>query len=350
MQSITIYDQYQVYLKSGLLKDIGALLHKQVGAKKLAVIADATVWRHYGHQLCTVLSQAGFSVIHYILKGGEQEKNLHTLEDISMFLSEQAFTHSDMLLSFGGGVVGDIAGFVAAVYLRGIPYCHIPTTLLAMIDSSIGGKTAVNLPVGKNLIGAFWQPHAVFCDPELLQTLPQQVYNDGIAEVIKYAVLADAELLNALSSENIPLMNIITRCIEIKNKFIVQDERDEGVRRFLNLGHTLAHAIEARSAYTLSHGSAVSIGLVTSARLSFVLGISEADLSQPIAEILARYALPIHSPYPADELFPYIRKDKKRTGEQLSLILPKAIGVCCIETFKIHELEKALETALTKER
>ncbi len=348
MHQIKIATQkpYDVCLEEAILDKAGPLLLKQFAPCKLAVIADEAPWRHYGDRLLSSLTKAGFSVMHYIFQSNEAVKSFQTVEEILQLLAENELTRSDILLSFGGGITGDITGFCAATYLRGISYAHMPTTLLAMIDAAIGGKTAVNLKAGKNLAGAFWQPALVLCDPTLLATLPETVLADGLAEAVKYGILSDAALFDASGKGTMDLTDMIARCIQIKGNILALDERDQGARRLLNLGHTIAHAVEMCSAHTLSHGAAVSIGLVASAKLAYTLGVSATDLSGSIADTLTSHNLPVDLPYTVESLLPYILKDKKRTGNFIHLILPEAIGRCRIEPLPIEQLRAVLTDAL----
>ena len=227
--------------------------------------------------------------------------------------------------------MGDLTGFAAATYLRGMAYAQVPTTLLSAVDASVGGKTALNLPAGKNLVGSFWQPSLVWCDPDTLGTLPESVFRDGCAEVIKYALLGDANLFESL--KNIPataqdLESVISRCIAIKRDLVAQDERDHGARRLLNLGHTVGHAAEACSAYRLTHGQCVSIGLSVITRAAAELGYCPDAVSDEVTSLLQSCGLPVKSPYRAEDILHAAGNDKKIHGGMLTLAVPESVGHC----------------------
>jgi 3-dehydroquinate synthase len=263
------------------------------------------------------------------------------LIDILEYLASHQFTRSDLIVALGGGVTGDMAGFAAATYMRGIPFIQIPTTLLAAIDSSVGGKTAVNLNAGKNLAGAFNQPNLVICDYETLFSLNEEEFSAGIAEAVKYGVLTDEKLFHILKSPDVKdhLEWIIKRCVMIKRDLVMADEFDTGSRQFLNLGHTLAHAIEKQSQYTISHGHAVAIGLVVIARAAYHYGLTDIDCSETIKEALQLYHLETECPYPIHDLCQIILNDKKRTGMTITLVIPKKIGECILYKMPIEEIE-----------
>jgi 3-dehydroquinate synthase len=285
------------------------------------------------------LSQAGFEDSEILsLSPGEQSKSVDSFSQALSFLASQACNRDCALFAFGGGVMGDLAGFVAASYLRGIDFYQIPTTLLSMVDSSVGGKTGINLPEGKNLVGAFWQPKAVYIDSALLQSLPPREFAAGMAEVIKYGLLADAELLNdlesygGLSAESPELPEVVRRCCAIKAQVVTDDEKEtasSGGRALLNLGHTFAHAIENVAGYgEYLHGEAVAIGLVLATRLSVELGQLRTEEIDRVEALLAAYQLPdrLHKPLPMDQLMLAMQRDKKTRGGKLRFVTMKALG------------------------
>ena len=242
---------YEVQIGSGLLPEIGEKARQLVNSKKAAIISDSNVWPIYGKTAVASLENAGFLVQHYVFPAGESSKNGETFLAILNFLAESKFTRSDLLIALGGGVVGDITGFAAATFLRGVSYIQVPTTLLSMVDSSVGGKTAIDLPAGKNLAGAFYQPILVLCDIDALSTLPDQIFQEGCAEVIKYGILYDTELFDHLDQMGLAFdrESVITRCIQLKRDVVADDEFDRGARQMLNLGHTVGHGIEIGRAH-----------------------------------------------------------------------------------------------------
>ncbi|PXA05217.1 3-dehydroquinate synthase [Coraliomargarita sinensis] len=285
------------------------------------------------------LAQAGFKDSEILsLPPGEQSKSVDSFSQALSFLANQACNRDCALFAFGGGVIGDLAGYVAASYLRGIDFYQIPTTLLSMVDSSVGGKTGINLPEGKNLVGAFWQPKAVYIDSTLLQSLPPREFAAGMAEVIKYGMLADAGLLSdledyaGLSAASEELPDVVRRCCAIKAQVVADDEKEtasSGGRALLNLGHTFAHAIENVAGYgEYLHGEAVAIGLVLATRLSVELGQLHTESVERVESIIASYQLPtrLRDPLPMDQLMLAMQRDKKTRGGKLRFVSMKALG------------------------
>lgn len=338
---------YTVTIENGLLDRIGTHSAVLLPGKTVALVTDATVHALYAERACRALTDAGFTVHLLVLPAGEETKCLARLGEVLEFLAANHLTRTDTVFALGGGVIGDLAGFAAAIYLRGIRYVQIPTTLLAAVDSSVGGKTAIDLSAGKNLAGAFHQPEAVFCDPELLRTLPAETFADGCAEVIKYAVLAGEPLLSLLRHpEMADWERIITACVSSKRDLVQEDEFDTGARMFLNLGHTIGHAIEQVSGFSVTHGRAVAIGTVAAANLSAFLGLCSPTLPEEIASLLHAYRLPTVSPYAADALQNSMLADKKRAGSTLRFILPRSIGDCVIHEIPVSELPTLLPHAV----
>ena len=283
--------QYDVILNKGILSMTGMYVKDALGLqddpitgklknKKICIVTDETVDPLYGRENQTLwrsLTLTGFEVHKYVFPGGEDSKNMETIEELLEFLAAKRFTRTDVLLALGGGIVGDVTGFAAATYLRGIEFIQVPTTLLAIVDSSVGGKTGVNLKAGKNLAGAFWQPSLVLFDSEFLDTLSYDIKLDGIAEAIKAGIIAEPLILDSIKMKRTLddpdfLMNLASLAIEVKRKVVEEDERDNGSRQLLNLGHTLAHAIEKCSRYKISHGHAVAMGMKIVAIASDRLG------------------------------------------------------------------------------
>ena len=259
-----------------------------------------------------------------------QTKSLEDHRWLLYRMLEAGFTRSDRVIAVGGGVMGDLAGFAASTYLRGIGFIQIPTTLLAMVDSSVGGKTAIDLPAGKNLAGTFYQPW--LCDPDCLTTLPEDIFRDGCAEVIKYAVLGNAPFFDDLraGSAHAQLEHIIETCVTMKRDIVAQDEFDRGQRQLLNLGHTFGHGIEACSGFAVSHGSAVAIGMAMMVRAAAAFGLCTEKTRDTVVDILRQYDLPVDCAFRAEDMLPTILHDKKAAGDTINLIVPTAVGQCRI--------------------
>ena len=331
---------YDVRIGRGLLDDCGRQIAERVRCASAAVVADDTVYALYGERVCASLEAAGVRTVCYVFPHGEKSKNLLEYAKILNFLAENRVTRADALIALGGGVTGDLGGFAAATYLRGIPFVQLPTTLLAAVDSSVGGKTAVDLPAGKNLAGAFYQPELVLCDLDTLDSLPREIFLDGCAEVIKYAVLGSRELFALLA--DIPsgkgLEEVTARCVEMKRDFVQSDELDRGARQMLNLGHTFGHAVEASSRFTLSHGKSVAIGMAMILRAACSRGLCSAETRDAVIALLQRYGLPTECPYPADMLIGALSADKKIFGTRLNLVVPTDIGACRLLPVGVDEL------------
>ena len=350
MNSIKINasSSYNVYIGAGILCDLGAISAKVIGSGTVAVISDSNVWPFYGEIVKMILHDSGLHVVSYVFPAGEDSKNTQTYISLLNFLAENELTRSDLIVALGGGVVGDLAGFAAATYLRGIQYIQIPTTLLAMVDSSVGGKTAIDLPSGKNLAGAFYQPSAVICDTDLLRSLPEEVYREGCAEIIKYAILFDRGLFAHLEEHGLSFDKeaVISKCIAFKSDVVVQDEFDTGYRHLLNFGHTIGHAVEYLSHFTLSHGNAVAIGMSVVTRAAAYNALCDHDTMQRILTLLDQFQLSTHTDFSADCLCTCAYSDKKRSGNDIHLIIPKEIGQCTIQSIPITELKSFIEAGL----
>ena len=333
---------YEVKIGSGLLPKLGVEVSALGKAGKVCIVSDSNVWPLYGNAAKSSLENAGLEVIHFLFPAGESSKNGSTYLQLLNFLAENGMTRSDHLVALGGGVVGDLTGFAAATYLRGIAYIQVPTTLLAMVDSSVGGKTAIDLPSGKNLAGAFCQPKLVLCDTDTLATLPEDIFRDGCAEVIKYGILYDPDLFAHLTEKGLAFDRkaVITRCVELKRDVVTQDEFDTGLRMKLNLGHTVGHGIEAISNFSLSHGKAVAIGMAIVSRAS------RCPDGQKILACLERFGLPTTTDYAPEEIYRCALSDKKRSAATVSLILPRAIGSCAIVPTPIADLKSFIEAGL----
>lgn len=346
---INASEKYNVLIGSGLMGDVGELVRGVCPAsEKAAVITDDTVDALFAGQVCRALSGAGFKTVKYILPHGEGSKNAENFIAVLNFLALSQLTRSDVLIALGGGVVGDLAGFAASVYLRGIDYIQVPTTLLADVDSSVGGKTAIDLDCGKNLAGAFCQPKLVICSYDTLGTLPRETFADGCAEVIKYGILGDEELFSHLERYGMDFDTeyVLERCIAMKSSFVCRDEFDTGVRRQLNLGHTLGHAVEAESGYTLSHGKSVAIGLAAVARASANAGYCSAECAGRICALIEKFTLPVRTDKPIDELYGHMLSDKKRLGGTVNVIIPERIGACRVQPMDLEQLRKFMKAGL----
>ncbi|MBQ6214768.1 MAG: 3-dehydroquinate synthase [Oscillospiraceae bacterium] len=321
---------YDVYIGRGILENVGSCL-KESGAGKAVLVCGENVFPLYAEKINLALEKEGFKVFDFIIEPGEASKSLETYGKLLEFLCEKELTRSDMLIALGGGVTGDLTGFAAATYQRGIGFIQIPTTLLAMVDSSVGGKTAVNLSGGKNRAGAFWQPSAVLCDPDTLRTLPEREYRSGMAEVIKYGVLGSRAFFDELAGD-IPCSHehIIGTCVKMKRDIVAEDEFDTGKRRLLNLGHSFGHAIEALSEFKMTHGEAVSAGTAIIARASAAMGYMAESEAGSIIKCLKKYGLPTETGYSKEEIERFVRMDKKLSGDTISLAVPREIGSCDI--------------------
>ena len=330
--------EYDVRIGAGLLARAGEEIREISSAKKAAIVADTIVWKLYGETVERSLRENGFDALHFTFPAGEESKNLATYGEILNFLAKNRLTRSDLVVALGGGVTGDMAGFAAATYLRGIDYVQIPTTLLAAVDSSVGGKTGVDLPAGKNLAGCFHQPSLVLCDVHTLATLPKEQFRCGMAEVIKYGVLGDEKFFDSLAEPTLSMTELIARCVEMKRDIVGEDEFDTGRRRLLNLGHTIGHAVEKCCNFTLSHGDAVSIGMMVITRAAVKRGICEESVLLRLLAALQCFDLPVETQCGAEELFSAALADKKMNGATLHLIVPERIGCCRVEPVPAEEL------------
>lgn len=344
MQTIHINTrpEYDVSIGPGLLNRCGELVLSALSAPcKVAVITDSNVAPLYLPRVEASLRSAGFAVCTHIFPAGEAQKNLSTLSEVLEFLADSQLTRSDCVAALGGGVTGDMAGFAAGCYLRGVRYVQLPTTLLSAVDSSVGGKTAVDLRGGKNLAGLFLQPAAVVCDTDCLQTLPSLERADGAAEAIKTGVLCDETLFRLFDADDLTadIGQIVGRCIAFKGSVVEQDELDNSLRRTLNLGHTAGHAIEKCSGYTLHHGHAVAVGLAIIARAAEALNWAEEPCAARICAVLKRNHLPTGTEFSPAALAQAALADKKRRGDTIALVIPRKIGACEMRSVPVTELE-----------
>lgn len=351
MKKITVNASrsYDIIIGQNLLSHSGEYCLSALGKScRLCILSDDNVAPLYLKTVKESLSASGFDTLEYVIPHGEASKSTKSLVELVEFMAESRLTRSDALVALGGGVVGDLGGFAASVYLRGIPFIQMPTTLLAAVDSSVGGKTAVDLVAGKNLMGAFYQPHLVLCDYTTLDTLPPSIFADGCAEVIKYGVINDRAFFDSLKSGiRNQIEDVIAACVQNKANIVEGDEFDKGQRQLLNLGHTVGHAIEACSDLKISHGSAVAMGMVIVTRAAARLGYcTENELSELI-ELIHNNGLSTSCPYTAEELTAVATADKKRDGDSISLVVPYGIGDCRLLKTPVGEIcgfmEKGLE-------
>ena len=332
---------YDIQIERGLLKACGEKIKNAVAAKKAAVICDSNVAPLYLEAVKNSVNSAGIETVSYIFEAGESSKTTANLIKIVAFLAQSGLTRKDCVIALGGGVCGDMAGFAAAVYLRGIKYVQIPTTLLAQVDSSVGGKTAVDLPQGKNLCGAFWQPSLVIIDPDVLNTLPAHYFSDGMGEVIKYGCIKSKPLFDRLQNEDARdiIDEGIYACCDIKRGVVERDEKEAGERALLNFGHTCGHAIEKLYDFSgISHGEAVGIGMVMISRAGENAGITEKGTAEKIAALLKKYGLRTETDLPVEDIVRNMVYDKKRTSDGINLIMLKKAGQSFIMPSSLDEV------------
>ncbi len=328
----------EIHIENGLLSRAAAVIGETFSPSRIHIVSDSTVAPLYLQKL---EQQFTLPVTHTIIPAGEEHKRLATVEGIYHDLLASGMTRKDLIVALGGGVVGDITGFAAATFLRGVSLCQIPTTLLAQVDSSVGGKTGVDMPEGKNLVGAFYQPRLVLIDPSVLTTLPEQTFADGMAEVVKYGYISNREILDMVSAPDYKqnIERIIYECVKIKRDVVTIDEHDTGLRMILNFGHTIGHAAEKLGNYVdLTHGQAVAVGMVAAMRLSAFLG--NEDLTGRLIEILKHIGLPTELKYDREDIYRSLLSDKKKFGATVNFILVREPGraeITPIDAEKLHE-------------
>ena len=326
-------NSYDISIQKGILDLLGPAVKELTGAQKIGIITDDVVDTLYGQRLENALQAVGIEGHRIVFKAGEASKNMTVLAEVYDQLSTSGVTRSDAIITLGGGVPGDLGGFAAATFLRGVPFIQIPTTILAQVDSSVGGKVAVDLPSGKNLAGSFYQPKAVFIDPDLLQTLSPRIIHDGLAEVIKYGCIRDSHLFHLFEDlagdEGLPehWEEIIKICCTIKARIVEKDEFDTGERMLLNFGHTIGHAAEKYYGYgTYTHGEAVAAGMAVLTAQTEKMGLTRAGTAQRICQVLQKFDLPVTLDAPVESLLKYIGHDKKKRGKNVTLIILDDIG------------------------
>lgn len=325
---------YNVLVENGALRRVGEAVKPLFKAGSRAmIISETNVFPLYGECLTQSLQAAGFKVFNFAFEAGEPQKQLSTVMQMYEALAEHDFTRSDFIVTLGGGVTGDMGGFAAATFLRGIDFVQVPTSLLAQVDAGIGGKTGVDLPSGKNLVGAFHQPRLVVIDPETLQTLPDAYFTDGMGEVIKYGCIMDEELFDRIERGEVidHLEETICRCIQCKKILVEEDTKDQGRRMILNFGHTFGHALEKLENFSgLSHGLAVGIGMVMASEVGESFGITEMGTASRIRSVLESYEMPTQTEFDFAKVVEATALDKKSVGKTLNLILLTKIGECVI--------------------
>lgn len=331
-------NNYDIHVQQGLMQDIGKLISAWYKGKNISIITDTNVDMLYGEKLTYALLQYDYNVSRIVVSPGEQSKSINTLSNIYERLAENGITRNSLIIALGGGVIGDLTGFAAATFMRGVSYVQIPTTVMSQLDSSIGGKTAINIGAGKNLAGCFYQPKAVYIDTLLLETLPDRFFSDGLAEAVKYGAIKDIELFNMLSNMTslsdikYNIDEIIFRCASIKGEIVSADEFDKGERMLLNFGHTIGHGIEKFYDYkAYTHGEAVGLGILIITKNSEDLGLTAEGSTKAIAEVLDKCRLPItHDKIDKDKLLHIIKSDKKSEEAFIRLILLKKLGCAYI--------------------
>jgi len=325
--------EYEIKIKKGILDESGKLIGKIFSPCRVAIVTDSNVGPLYSKRLLDSLKDSGFNPFLITVDAGEKSKSIEILTNLYAKMLDAGLTRTDLIIALGGGVVGDLTGFCAATLLRGIPFVQIPTTLLAQVDSSVGGKVAVNLPHGKNLVGAFYQPKLVIIDPLCLETLPDRTFSDGMAEVIKYGVILDEALFEKIeaapSRKDIMYIieDIIYRSCELKKLVVEDDELDTGKRMILNFGHTFGHAIEKKYNFSdYTHGEAVAFGMVMAAEYGENMGITPSGTASRIKNLVIAFNLPTNIKIDEKSLFDAVKVDKKGEGNLVTLIIPEKIG------------------------
>ena len=350
MQKLTMHTSrtYDILMEESLLASAAERIAEVLppAGRKCCLVCDGTVHKLYGgqdHPLQKGLAEAGYEVQLCAFYPGEESKTINTAAGICRVMAEHRFTREDFIIALGGGVCGDLAGFAASIYMRGIPFVQIPTTLLAMADSSVGGKTGVNTEAGKNMIGTFWQPHLVLIDPDTLKTLDQTQLLNGLAEIIKAGFIADGSIFDTISES---LSEAAFKAVQVKKDIVEEDERESGRRRLLNFGHTIGHAIEKCSDYAVPHGYAVMNGMYLAALAAEDLGWSSAPVSGMIRTVIDAFDYPIYTDYSAAQLAEAAAGDKKRVSDNIVIVYPDRPGCCVTRELPVDELEDFIARGL----
>lgn len=350
MKKITVNtsEKYDIIIDNGILDKTGEYIKSVLNPVNAVIITDDIVDKLYSDTVQNSIENQGITVFKFVIKNGEESKNGENFLKICDFLAENRITRSDIIVALGGGVVGDLAGFTASAYLRGIDFIQIPTTLLAAVDSSVGGKTAIDIPNGKNLVGAFHQPRLVICDYSVLDTLSDDIFSQGCAEVIKYAVIGNTELFSHLNKYALDFDReyVISECVTMKKNIVEKDEFDKGERQLLNLGHTIGHSIELQSNFSISHGEAVAIGMCIISKSAYNKGFCSERTFEDIEKLVEKFNLPTATDISALQLYNIALNDKKRFGNYLNLIIPYSIGKSEILKIKTEELLSYIEDGI----
>ena len=337
---------YDILIERGILKSCGEFIRPLTRASKVMLITDSNVGEIYGDTVKASLEKSNFEVRVHTFPAGESSKQLGTIAEMYSAMADFRMSRADIVVALGGGVTGDMAGFAAATYMRGINFVQIPTSLLAQVDSSVGGKTGVDIAQGKNLVGAFHQPILVLIDPDTLDTLPQYYINDGMGEVIKYGCIKDAELFATLDRVNAMdiIEDIIERCVSIKRDVVNRDEKESGERMLLNFGHTLGHALEKIYNFEgLSHGQAVAIGMVMITKASQREGLTAAGTAEKVEALCVKYGLPVSDKASTGEIALACASDKKAGGGNVNLVLLSEIGDSFIRCTPLSQLKDFID-------
>jgi 3-dehydroquinate synthase len=346
---------YDIRIGKDILDRITLLIAKNHKAGRYAVITDDCVGGLYGKKFLAALKELGPNASLIDFPAGESSKNIKTVTDIAGKLMESGADRETCLIALGGGVVGDVAGFVASIFMRGVPYIQIPTTLVAQVDSSIGGKTGVDLSQGKNLLGTFYQPSAVFANLSFLDTLPEKEFNNGLAEIIKYGIIDDEKMFRALednieavkSNDSKLMPGLVENCCQIKKSVVEIDEKEHGLRRILNYGHTIGHSLEAISRYSITHGEGVALGMIAAARISDKMGYLKNNESERIEALISQAGLPVRIPksLSGEKIIAQLKMDKKKKGDVIHFVLLKKIGMPFINGY----IEQSLIASVLEE-
>ncbi len=335
---------YDIIIDKGALSDVANYIPENFAPpRKICLISDSTVNTSYSAPIKKSLTEAGYEVFKILFPSGEHSKNLTIYSNMLESLADEGFNKSDLILVLGGGTVGDIAGFVAGTYMRGVNYIYVPTTLLSIIDSAIGGKTGINLLGGKDLAGVFWNPSLVVVDPLVLDTLPEETLKDGMAEALKCAVVSDASLVSHIQDRRYDY--IIDRCLSIKRPLVEVDEFDTGLRQLLSFGHTFGNVIEKVSSYNVSHGQAVALGMIAEAKAAFKAGYTNADISEELYKILEDLGFETEFRYRYNDVYSQAMKDKKIRDGFMNIVVPDVIGKCSIRKITVAELQEYIKAA-----
>ncbi len=336
--------QYDILIEKGILRRCAQYITPIVRGKRLMVITDTNVAPLYLSTVLSAFENTDFIVSTHIFKAGEQNKNLSTVEKIYDALLENDFTRKDCIIALGGGVCGDISGFAAATYMRGIDFIQIPTTLLSQVDSSVGGKTGVDTAYGKNLVGAFYQPKLVLIDPDTLDTLTDHYFIDGMGEVVKYGCIESAELFEFLENNDVKenIEHVILECLKIKADVVAKDEKESSLRMILNFGHTAGHSIEKLSDFSLSHGECVAKGMVLITQASEKLGMTQKGTSERIASLCQKLNLNTEIPFSIEDIAENAKNDKKGSDDKINLVLIEKIGNSLIHTINKNDFAQFL--------